>query len=162
MRPVDRILDRFLRELKLTDRDALILFNLAPLCVRRQIAALGLLHRRVLGLVPESIAALLPMLPSSAPAHRTRLTTHRHSFQLEDPASGCVTEVFRRSVFGYIVVYNRLPQCVVALDSVKKFQAHLSSAVKMCVEHHETSWKSLLSPKDRISDISKFQSKFLF
>ena len=81
--PVDRILRRFLREIGLSERDAILEFNLAPLHVRRQIAALGILHRRVLGQAPAAIADLLPFarpighrgcLQSAAshPSHSTR------------------------------------------------------------------------------------------
>ena len=60
MGPVDRIQRRFLRELGISNEQAMVEFNLAPLRVRREIAAFGLLHRRVLGLARPSIAELLP------------------------------------------------------------------------------------------------------
>ena len=44
----------------LSELEALANFNLAPFTVRRQIAALGALHRRVLGDAPAPIAALFP------------------------------------------------------------------------------------------------------
>ena len=48
--PIDGIQRRFLRETCVTDEQALFVFNLAPLSVRRDIAMLGVIHRTVLGI----------------------------------------------------------------------------------------------------------------
>ena len=49
---VDNLQTSFLRELGLSDLDAIRLFPLAPLCTRRDIAILGIIHRCVLGYGP--------------------------------------------------------------------------------------------------------------
>ena len=49
LEPLDRIQKRFLRALGWTDLDALVVGNLAPLGLRRDIAMLGMIHRSVLG-----------------------------------------------------------------------------------------------------------------
>ena len=46
--PLDAFQQRFLRELGMSEEDALFHFNLAPLSCRRDIAMLGLIHRCVL------------------------------------------------------------------------------------------------------------------
>ena len=49
---LDRVQKRFLREVGLTEEEALCDYHLAPLKCRRDIAVLGLIHRTVLGLGP--------------------------------------------------------------------------------------------------------------
>ena len=46
---VDKVQTRFLKELELTEEQAFLDFNFAPCRVRRNIAILGLIHKRVLG-----------------------------------------------------------------------------------------------------------------
>ena len=50
---IDAVQTRFLRECGLSDEDALLHFNLAPLEARRDIAMLGFKHRSVLGYGPR-------------------------------------------------------------------------------------------------------------
>ena len=50
---LDAVLDRFLRDRGVDDISALVVFHLAPLATRRDIAMLGLIHRTVLGKGPE-------------------------------------------------------------------------------------------------------------
>ena len=50
---IDAVQKRFLRECGLSDEDALLHLNLAPLETRRDIAMLGLLHQPVLGIGPR-------------------------------------------------------------------------------------------------------------
>jgi hypothetical protein len=45
LRPLDNVQGRLLRELGITEKEALLEFNLAPLACRRDIAMLGLVHR---------------------------------------------------------------------------------------------------------------------
>ena len=108
MNPLDRIQQRFLREIGVSEKDAMLRFNQSPLAIQRQIAALGLLHRRVLNKTPSVIGELLPFASSSRHSYHTRLQSALHDKQLWDPAEGLCTEVFRRSIFGYIRIYNRL------------------------------------------------------
>ena len=49
LEPVDRVQRRLLRELGLSEVDALLNFRLAPLPSRRDIAMLGFLHKVTLG-----------------------------------------------------------------------------------------------------------------
>ena len=46
---IDRIQAGFLRELGISENDALLHFNLAPLHTRRDIAMLGVIHRAAIG-----------------------------------------------------------------------------------------------------------------
>ena len=50
---VDNIQEQFMRSAGLTDIEAICKFRLSPLCSRRDMALLGVIHRTVLGLGPE-------------------------------------------------------------------------------------------------------------
>ena len=53
---IDAVQRRFLHECGLSDEEALLHFNLAPLETRRGVAKLGLIHRSVLGGGPRHFA----------------------------------------------------------------------------------------------------------
>ena len=90
----------------------------------------------------------------------TRFARCLHNKQLHDQASGTVTELFRRSIFGYIAIYNRLPQEIVDIKSVKAFQARLQSAIVKLALNDDENWRDSLNVKDRVSNIAVFQSRF--
>ena len=50
---IDRVQESFLEDAGIDAINALLIFNLAPLCLRRDIALLGLIHRTMLGQGPE-------------------------------------------------------------------------------------------------------------
>ena len=54
LEPVDRVQRRLLRELKLSEVDALLNFRLAPLPSRRDMAMLGVVHKVTLGPPPRN------------------------------------------------------------------------------------------------------------
>ena len=75
-------------------------FNLAPLNTRRDIAQLGLIHRAVLRKGPPHLHPLfIRVRPLSG-----------HSHQIYDGSVGRRQLYIRRSMFGLIAFYNRLPQ----------------------------------------------------
>ena len=62
LEPLDRSLDIFLRDLQLDARSAFLEHNMAPLSMRRDIAMLGFLHKRMLGDTHGDICSLLSLL----------------------------------------------------------------------------------------------------
>ena len=60
LEPVDRVQRRLLRELGMSEVEALLNFRLAPLPSRRDMAMLGALHKVTLGLAPPQLAAFFP------------------------------------------------------------------------------------------------------
>ena len=123
--PLDAIQGRFLRNIGVSDLDALLHFNLAPLHTRRDIAALGVIHRAALGGGP---AQLRRMFPRSAPHLRPAL---RHCLQVEDLALGLEQDYVKRSFFGRVRVYNLLPpEMVDTLPPVQRFQSALQTVLK--------------------------------
>ena len=59
LRPLDAIQPRFLRALGCSELEALMVFNLAPLAARRDMAMLGMMHRTALGERTSSLCAFL-------------------------------------------------------------------------------------------------------
>ena len=140
--------------------DALETLNLLPLWSRRHISALGALHRRVLERMPSIISELLPLATPQPQPRRTRLMSNLYNHQLVDPINGRETLMFKRSIFGYICIYNRLPQDAVDAKSVKVFQNHLVRAYRLCATRDFRPWDQILSFENRTMDIAKFHSYF--
>ncbi len=115
-------------------------FNFAPTKLRRNIAILGLLHKRVLGLCHPSFDKLLPWYSQhfSSPravghnkqlyGHWLEVTQHR--------------TLFRNSIFGMIDIYNNLPQYVVDAQSVSAFQGLLTKMAKARCQRNDVDWES--------------------
>ena len=129
---VDRVQRRFLREIGITEQQALADWNLAPLPSRRAIAMLGLLYRVALRKAPAPLCALFSFQEQVRPGHTTtRGFVRRHRFQLREAAAlGGHTEVFRRSFFGLATVWNMVPEEVVLSGSVSGFQKLLQNALR--------------------------------
>ena len=160
--PLDRIQSRFLRFLGISIETAFLEYNLAPLSVRRQIAALGLIHRCVLKKAPGALLDFFYQTDAHVPVHNTRLEASKHDRQIFDLADGGKSQLFKRSVFGNVRVYNRLPQHVVNATSVSMFQKFLQFAVRRCLRQRGArhSWTHLLSRSMSSMDVGRFQQLF--
>ncbi len=147
---VDRVQRRFLRELDHTEEAALQNFRLAPLNARRDMAMLGALHKVNLGTAPTQLSSLFP--PRGAPpvdphhwAQRLRALRPLHNRQLYTAATHYSTDVFQRSLFGLVHLYNRLPQHMVDTNSVKLFQRKLQWGLRKWAEGGASDWQHLYS-----------------
>ena len=139
---IDRVQRRFLREISISEKRALLDFRLAPLQTRRSIGILGFLHRITLGQVSGQIADLFPRAAFTCTPDNisARLRGERHNRQFLDRVVASSTDAFRRSIFGTVQCYNALPQAVVDQPSVSSFQrssqtavAQLSIAISSCL-----------------------------
>jgi len=119
-----------LKEVGIEERHAFLQHNLAPSRLRRNIAALGFLHKVNIGLAhPYFRQQLFP--PTSTRSERpTRLSMNRHSRQIQDFCDGSQTLQFQQSLFGMVRVYNLLPQVVVDSKNVQAFQRLLTKMAK--------------------------------
>ena len=159
--PVDRVQERFLLEMELSEGDALRLFALAPLAARRDIAMLGLIHRVVLGLAPSQFRAFIRPAQAAAIPRGLRAPDLRHYRQLHDPIDGTQTSMFQRSLLRLIYAYNLLPQHAVDYTNVKSFQRSLQRALKTCLETGVEDWSSLFTLGVRNFSVGRFQSFFV-
>ena len=146
---VDRVQKRFLREAGLTEAEALLRYNLAPLQTRRDVAMLGLVHRTVLGLGPPQFQ--LWFFPTACEGHQynTRLQRRSHNRQLHNHLQGRYTELLRRSPLGLARVYNSLPQEAVDQTSVHAFQKWLQDRVKAEASAGRDNWANLWNLRRR-------------
>ena len=145
---IDKVQRRFLREMGFTEVEALELYRLAPLPCRRDVAMLGALHKITLGIAPNQLSALFPILGTvSEPlmAGRLRGWTPRHNRQLGTPASFMCSDRMKRSLLGFCPCYNLLPQTLVDLGSVKLLQRHLHIGLRQFAQTGTEDWQGLFS-----------------
>ena len=146
---LDKVQRRFLREVGLSDTEALLRYNLAPLEARRDIAGLGLIHRTVLGQGPPQFHKWF-FLETRVPAYLTRLQTSKHTRHLHDwLGEGRQTELLRRSLLGQVRTYNKLAQEEVDCKTVKTFQRTLQNKLKLKTRREEDSWQRTFSCRIR-------------
>ena len=129
---VGRVQRRFLREMGLTQMQALAEWNLAPLPCRKAIAMPGLLYRIAMR---QAHAPFCELFRQKDSARRRRFSTRafvgRHPLQLcEATAMGGHTGVFGRVMFGLATIWNMVPESAVLSGSVHTFQRSLQNAVR--------------------------------
>ena len=142
---IDRVQARFLSEIGLGEGEAMMHFNLAPLSVRRDIAMLGVIHRAVLRQGPPPLWQFFQL--SEANPLRRSARTRRHSKQIVEIPVGRHLEIWRRSAFGLVSVYNLLPQEAVNKLQVCEFQRFLADMVKHRFVAQERFWALTLSTR---------------
>ena len=134
---VDQVQRSFLHHLQISEADAFLDFNFAPTILRRNIAVLGLLHKRVLGLCHRSFESLLPWysqrLGERAVGHNKQL--YGHWLEVKEHRA-----LFSRSIFSMIDIYNNLPQSVVDAPSVSSFQSRLTEIAKKRCKNLDSMW----------------------
>ena len=128
---IDQVQTNFIRKIGVSDREAFLEHNFMPCILRRNIAILGLLHKRVIGKCHASFEQLLPWYSHKFDVprgigHNKQLYGHWLE-ATQHPA------LFSRSIFSMVDFYNNLPQYVVDSESVSRFQTFLTSiARKRC------------------------------
>ena len=123
---VDRIQRGFLKKIGVDEFTAVMSFNLAPLCLRRDIA-MGLIHRTVLGEGPVHFQRSVYAAPSTA---RRSARHQRHNRHLYEYRHGDYLDIVGRSALGAASVYNLLPQEIVDTESVKLLQRSLQDLAR--------------------------------
>ena len=93
---IDRIQHRCCRELGISELQALEWYRLPPLPTRRDIAMLGLMHRRVLGLGPVQFHDLLPFASPDGCAIQFDKRIGQTPFGCRD-ARGCLSNILVRA-----------------------------------------------------------------
>ena len=147
---VDRVQRRLLRELELSELEALQTHNLAPLASRRDIAMLGALHKVTLGTAPAQLALLFPLRGIVAERENRMLRYWRplHNKQLATAAKFSSSDIMKRSLFGLCLCYNKLPQQLVDCKTVSLFQKTLQKGLLKYAERravHGNDWERLYS-----------------
>ena len=124
--------------MEISEDDAFLKYNFAPTDLRRNIAALGMIHKRVLGESHPMFETLLPWYvdhfdTSRAIGHSKQLYGHWLEATMH-PA------LFGRSIFALIDIYNNLPQYVVDAKNVTHFQKLLTNIARKRCESKHADW----------------------
>ena len=125
---LDKVQTGFLNRLGFTEAEALETFKLAPLCSRRDMAMLGVLHRAALGKGPAHFQEFF-QVDTQVRRGTTRRSLLRHDKPLVEYRKGRFLEVLRRSALGLVAVYNLLSAKAVAAKTVRSFQAQLQEVL---------------------------------
>ena len=144
---LDRVQLNFLTGIGLSEKEAFLEYNLAPLGLRRDIAMLGLVYRCYHGVAHPDLCELLAS-PCSAPHQRnTRTASARHPHQIVDRTESGSLNVFRQSVFGLAEVWNLLPVHIVQQKTVEEFQRALTSLARSLCRAGNQLWHMRFSPR---------------
>ena len=95
---------------------------------------LAVIHKIVLGLAPLPFETLITRSKSTLLHHGFKCSETLHNKQLHDCTGRSSPVMLKRSLFGLVHVYNRLPQNIVDCTSVKVFQSRLQCIVKTAIE----------------------------
>ena len=148
LKPLDQLQERFLNNAGLSNLQALMVFNLAPLTTRRDVAMLGLIHRTVLKKGPAQFQHYFALQTRAKRANtRGEARKEEHGKQLQDFRERSHLNVVRRSALGLVAVYNLLPAQVVHSTTVKDFQVQLQELVKQRAAGGCEDWELSLSPR---------------
>ena len=164
---LDRVQRRFLREVGLSEVQALQNYKLAPVPARRDIAMIGLLHRASHGQAPGPLTELL--LSAYVPIRCAWVSTRsgaRHGRQLPEfsdrPSVGHHTETLRRSCFGLVTVWNMLPADVADAQSTKLCQRSVQNAlIQRVMQAPDSDWQHFFLRDARALPVHIFQRFFL-
>ena len=144
----------------LKPRDALLDYSLAPLCSRRDISILGLVHRVSLGSAPPQFRHFIYPARHNEWNRGWAYNVERHTKQIHDPIDGTTTRMMERSVLGLVHTYNSLTQRVVDLKDVSRFQHALQDAAKACARSGNSDWEVSLKKGARANGVASFREWF--
>ncbi len=150
---LDSVQTRFVHEMGLSEVDAFLHYNLAPLKLRRDIAVLGLLHKIQLGEAHPDFERLFPKYSDFQPAARTRTAARRHGRQFQEFTGN--SYYFNHSMFGAIRIYNLLPAYAVyaknkdGMDCVHAFQSVLTKDARFKCKLGGVDWISMYCCRKR-------------
>ena len=153
---LDQVQESFERALDFAPGETFFAYNLIPLTTRRDIAMLGFIFRCAEGLAPEALQLLFPGASQVGHCYPTRFREDRHPIQLEELRTGTHHALLRRSVFGLVRIWNRLPAEVVMAKNIEKFQSGLTDMVRTASRRGVQEWARLFSPRPEIVNEARF------
>ena len=111
---------------------------------------LGVMRRCVLGKGPPHFQDFFKLAPPKAST--TRSGARRHGRQLIDIRNKAFIEIERRSILGFIWVYNHRPGNVVAANCVSSFQRNLQIFLKERAMAGCNDWRVTQSPRVPVNE----------
>ena len=138
---LDNLQTNFCNKLGLSTREAFLDFNFAPLYLRRNIAMLAVLNKRVHNRCHPAFLTLFPLARSPNPRYHDKQLLSSFPDICYQPA------LFLRSIFALTDCYNRLPQHIVDLSSVHDFQHELTELVRHRCNSGMQLWDRTFCPR---------------
>ena len=139
---IDSLQERFLAKIGMCRKVAALHYSFLPLCTRRDIAMLGMLHRTRLGHGPSQFNALFPTVSGSLhisnPYVRAPYTVGPWCRQIPHMSY---------SAFGLIRVYNSLDKNILETRTVHEFQSALTAYIKSQIRVGLRNWDKSLCPR---------------
>ena len=155
---IDRLQTSFLGKLDISPREAFLNYNMAPLKLRRDIGLLGLWYKVAHGIAHPSLCALFPT------AHFLIGTfingRPRHDKQLDNHASAVLfrEHLWRRSLFGWVFSFNKLPQFCIDAPSVSDFQTILTGHVRTKCLANTRDWDKTFDAEIKCAEEGRYSS----
>ena len=150
LKPLDDIQSSFLLALGISERDAFLEHNMAPLGLRRDIGALGLLHKITLGASHPAFRSLLPAADrTNVPRYVTRDAAKLHNKTFYDRSAGSHLSAMKRSIFAAVRVHNRLPQLCVDAETVSGFQRSVTEIARTACRARKCEWQRIFQVQAR-------------
>ena len=106
---------------------------------------LGILHKRVLGKCHPGVMAILPFARIDDQADYNSKALDSFGDVVNFQVRFC-----QRSLFAYVHIYNRLPQALVDLSSVKSLQTKLTHLAKHRAQTDQEGWRRSFQDCDEI------------
>ena len=107
----------------------------------------GFLHKRVLGICHPLLVEAFPFAVGLDANYNSKAL---HPFTEEVNFHG---RLFDRSLYAYILMYNRLPQAIVDLPPVATFQAKLTHLAKQRALVDEENWRRSFQSMADVADM---------
>ena len=147
LQKIDFIQEKFLSDIGLTEEEALLDYNCAPLSTRRDVAVLGLLHKCNLGEAHPLLARLFFRDPSP-PNRNTAIFPPLHDFRMSDNFyASHLPSLLRSSIFSQIRIYNLLAPSLVDHNTVHDFESDLMNVVRSRCTRRVVNWQHCLSSR---------------
>ena len=99
---------------------------------------LGFLHKGVIGKCHPLVAQALPFAPEGM---QQRANLHTKALHPQNENVTHQVELFNRSLWHYVCIYNLLPQALVDETSVSEFQNRLTHLAKQKASDGNENWR---------------------
>ena len=139
---IDDTQESFLHQIEMSQQEAFLEFNLAPLGVRKDIAMLGILCKVCHNKAPPPLQGLFQHCGGrTLTSYSFRTSDVLHDKALHDPVEPGHPLIIRRSIYGLVKVFNRLPQHFVDSKTTQEFQRRLQNCAKDAASENAIDWQ---------------------
>ena len=136
---IEHAQNRFLRELEISPEQAFLDLNFVPPRIRRNIAILGLIRKRVIGECHPSFQRLLPWYAERFSESRA-MPCHTKQLYGRNVEISHQRSLYDRWIFAMVDIYDNLSQCILDSPTVSSFQTCLNNIIKSRCESGDVTW----------------------